>query len=306
MKIDWSSSASKTITLEEFDGRAKQLYDHERPETAWNLRGDLLALANNSQLISELMLKAVRRRVVNSQSSLEQPTYHFLHRCDKYSIRATIWLPESENHNIRNIENNLFAYDYPHNHDFDLLTVNCFGLGYSTEVFEIQENLGFRDSVGKEVDAVHRGRLRLSQGTAFFYEAGRDVHSQIPVESPSVALNFMPNSPTYEGVPQFSFDISSPQRLRINGKPVNKVARVELFGIFLKRISETDLLGDRFSGIVRDIVNSDQASATEISMLADLLRSSEHLGSAISEYDWDNSGYRVISERERNRRTLSA
>ena len=103
-------------------------------------------------------MEALVRRLAESLPS-EQASYYVLYNCPSYSIRATVWLPENGSSEIGILENAVFAYDYPHNHNFDLLTVNCFGPGYETDLYRIAP-LDSSVGSGAMVDAECLGRHR--------------------------------------------------------------------------------------------------------------------------------------------------
>jgi hypothetical protein len=129
------------------------------------------------------------------------------------------------------IENGVFAYDYPHNHTFDLLTTVVMGDGYETDIYTIEE-LPKDTEMGAEVACLFKGRHQLKKGTVFFYEACTDVHVQVPVQSLSVALNFLARSPWMHERSQYAFDILDDRHLRVSGSPLSSDAR-ELLAIRL-------------------------------------------------------------------------
>lgn len=213
----------KAIDIESFSNIAADIYRQDDPETIWKMREPLAALAQNSELLLGEMLRCHRQRSI-SNIVTEQPTYYVIHRTEGWSLRITVWMPESCVESVRVLENMAFAYDYPHDHNFDLLTVTCFGGGYETEVLT-HEGIDSSAKVGDIVNAVSLGRMRLSPGTVFFYEACKDVHIQVPVESITMALNFLPFSPRNNIRPQYAFKVQDPHHLEILGSPLSHEQR---------------------------------------------------------------------------------
>lgn len=207
------------IDIADFSSIVSDIYVQDDPETIWALREPLAALARNQELLLSEMLRCHDERVERSLIT-EQPTYFIIRDEPGWSLRITIWLPESRTDGIRAIENYAFAYDYPHDHNFDLLTTTLFGEGYETEVFE---HLGIPSDVkvGDIVEAVSLGRRQLTPGTVFFYEGCKDVHIQTPVNSITLALNFLPHSPLNRGRAQYAYAIKENDQLEILGSPLS-------------------------------------------------------------------------------------
>ncbi|MDE1467680.1 hypothetical protein [Aurantiacibacter sp. D1-12] len=218
MRVD-NVGSLPPIDIEEFSRIVSERYVQGDPETIWALREPLAALAQNTNLMFSKMLESLEAR--NGKALVtDQPTYHMLHRTKGWSLRLTIWMPESANKDVRILENNVFAYDYPHDHNFDLLTTNVAGVGYETDVLE-HGGIDPGSDVGDIVDATPLGRKRLSPGTVFLYEGCKDVHSQVPVDSITLALNFIPYSPANSARSQYSYRITDEEKLEILGSPLS-------------------------------------------------------------------------------------
>lgn len=207
------------IDIDEFSRIVSNVYVQDDPETIWALREPLAALARNQELLLGEMLRCHDERVERSLVT-EQPTYFMIKSEQDWSLRITIWMPESQTDGIRALENYAFAYDYPHDHNFDLLTTTFFGEGYETEAFE---HLGVAPDakVGDLVAAVSLGRRQLTPGTVFFYEACKDVHIQTPVDSITLALNFLPSSPRNRRRAQYAYAVRGNEQLEILGSPLS-------------------------------------------------------------------------------------
>lgn len=223
MKLERHQHLPQPIEIQEFAAIADRTYRPENPSSAWAVRDALLALAQNKEAIWHLLAAAVEEWLQQNLPA-EQASYYILYRGRTYSIRATIWLPESRVSEMAKLQNGVFAYDYPHNHNFDLVTVGCFGPGYETDIYSIGA-LDSQTRVGDLVDAEFLGRHRLSPGTVLFYEAFDDVHIQVPVDELSVALNFLPRSPLHRERPQHAFEVVGPNTLRVSGTPLCEEAR---------------------------------------------------------------------------------
>jgi hypothetical protein len=220
--------ASKIIDVAQFVRLAEDIYDPAVPSTIWDMRQHLVALARNEEVILQSMKRALNVRMLEALT-VDQPTYYIIHRSPLFTLRLTVWLPEHHNAQIRKLENGILAYDYPHNHNFDLLTTTCLGEGYSTEIHNIRD-LRPGAQIGDIFEADRVGEVQLHPGSALWYEAGSDVHNQIPVTAMTVALNFLPASSRYNAIPQYAFEVLKGARLRVSGVPLSPRVR-ELSGI---------------------------------------------------------------------------
>lgn len=123
-----------------------------------------------------------------------------LHACSRYFIRANVWKP------ISALEESIegFRYDICHDHNFDILTIGYFGPGYRARMYEYEENevVGL---LGERINMIPKGEITLSKNRVFLYRAKKDIHIQLPPESLSISLNFIPrNRRILE--PQFQLD----------------------------------------------------------------------------------------------------
>lgn len=220
--------ASRIIDVAQFVRLTEDIYDPSIPSTIWDMRQHLVELARNEDMILKSMKSALDRRMLETLT-VDQPTYYIIHQSRLFTLRLTVWLPEHHNAQIRKLENGILAYDYPHNHNFDLLTTTCLGEGYSTEIHNVLD-LRPGAEIGDIFEADYVGEFQLHPGSVLWYEAGSDVHNQIPVTAITVALNFLPASSRYNSIPQYAFEVLEGSRLRVSGVPLSPRVR-ELSGI---------------------------------------------------------------------------
>jgi hypothetical protein len=221
MRIDSVSHVTEPIGLEHFLEAAAD-FDPYDPKSIWNMREPLAALALNREWIFSAVADSLRTRL-RSPWAREQPSYFLLHTCATFGLRANIWLPERQgSHNL--LENAAFSYDFPHDHNFDILTVTCFGVGYETEIYSYEE-LPADIAVGDVIDVIPLGRRRISPGTVFLYEACRDVHTQLPVDEITITLNFLPLRTQDHARSQLIFEVLDDEHLRVMGVPLSPEGR---------------------------------------------------------------------------------
>ncbi len=270
MKLEIAKRVPAPIAIEEFIEIANELYNPCNPASAWDMRWPLLALAQNRETIFELICKSIEARL-NENLQTEQASYYVLYNEEHFSLRATVWMPELDTSELSIIQGSTFAYDFPHNHDFDLITVNCFGPGYETDIYEINP-LGRHAKVGDCVDAYYTGRTQLAPGAMLSYEAFKDVHIQVPTEEISMALNFLPRSEMHRGRTQHAFDVLSNNRLRINGILLSEESRELWVARLLAKLSFAGY--DVENGLRR--IYSDRASSSVGQFVRSILRDHDH------------------------------
>jgi hypothetical protein len=223
MRIDSIPRATEPISLAQFLEAAASL-DPYRVESVWAMREPLAALAQNREWIFSAIADELRRRM-RSPWAREQPSYFVLHMDRSFGLRANIWMPERIRGGRANIlENAAFSYDFPHDHNFDILTATCFGSGYQTEIYSYDE-LPAAVGVGDEISVDYLGRHRISPGLVFLYEANRDVHTQLPVDEITVTLNLLPFRREDHTKPQLIFEVIDNHRLRVVGVPLSPEGR---------------------------------------------------------------------------------
>jgi hypothetical protein len=104
-------------------------------------------------------------------------------------LRANLW-PASSNEFPADWEKSLFAYDMPHDHTSDFLTVGYWGPGYETEIYEYDPDavIGYD---GESVDLTFLEKTRLTEGKVMYYRGNRDVHRQIIPREFSISINLL-------------------------------------------------------------------------------------------------------------------
>lgn len=121
-----------------------------------------------------------------------------------FFIRANFW-PSRDDYAFRASGQAAFAYELPHDYNFDFLTVGYFGPGYASDYYEFLYET-FEGIVGEKANLRFIERSRLDPGKLMHYRAHRDVHSQLPPQSLSVSLNIMHAGGAQGWLDQYRFD----------------------------------------------------------------------------------------------------
>jgi hypothetical protein len=222
MQIETDAPRETKISLEEFIA-ASRAFDPRDRDSIWEMRAPLAALANNQEWVLSSVRECLMSRLT-SPWAREQPSYFVLHTTPTFGLRANIWLPERQRDRGTILENAAFSYDYPHDHNFDILSATSFGPGYDTDIYTYD---AVPDAVapGDVIDVRSLGRRRLGPGTVFLYEACRDVHTQLPVEDITITLNFLPLRREDHAKPQLIFEVIDETKLRVLGVPLSPEGR---------------------------------------------------------------------------------
>jgi hypothetical protein len=139
----------------------------------------------------------------------------------EFFLRANIW-PSRDEHLYRASGGGAFAYELPHDHDFDFLTYGYFGPGYWSDYWEYDYE-AVAGAVGEPAGLRFMGRSRLEQGKLMHYRAHCDVHSQLPPDSLSVSLNVMHASGAQGWLDQYRFDVEAGTIAGVVGTPASQV-----------------------------------------------------------------------------------
>ena len=116
-----------------------------------------------------------------------------------FLVRAPIWVPSNSLVNDR-----MYAYGQAHDHDFDLLTIGYLGKGYVTETYQYDFD-SVSGEIGERVEVRNKETYRLSQGSALFLKANKDIHVQFPPEEICMSLNLIQTS--NKSNKQYLFDL---------------------------------------------------------------------------------------------------
>lgn len=140
--------------------------------------------ANRMAVVSSICSELVNPGAFQHKNDLQAPTF-IIYRDDRITLRLVLWLPLQGRFGKAP-----FSYEEPHDHNFDFWTVNFFGNGYRTRLYEYAYDKvsGFNDEA---VTLTCCGDAVLSPGKMMFYTRSKDVHIQYPPDDLSVSLNLI-------------------------------------------------------------------------------------------------------------------
>lgn len=167
----------------------------------------LRRLANNRTFLADMLLDELKQGVdVAEDASSYGPQVVMLSGLgQEYYMRANFW-PSATEHMFRASGPAAFAYELPHDHNFDFLTVGYFGPGYSSDYYEYDYDK-VAGAIGEKAGLRFIERSTLDPGKLMHYRAHLDVHSQLPPASLSVSLNIMHANGAQGLLDQYRFDV---------------------------------------------------------------------------------------------------
>jgi hypothetical protein len=201
MAIVVQCNPKSSVSFEEFLDYLHAKVDGSNRESLLQASEMLIRLSMNQEFLGKCLLETLRHGL---QEGFDRASRIFVLAHGKNCIiRALVWEPLPDG-----VAGNQFFYEIPHDHDFDFLTVCCTEPGLSSEVFQY-DNSSIDGVRGEAVSIERQGLITLRKGVAVFFEAGKDIHIQLPPKSLCVTLNIMGRK-RVERSP-FWFDVNSGQ-----------------------------------------------------------------------------------------------
>ena len=192
------AATEESISLDDYVAHIKSNVDLSSIESIVNSAKELKMLSNNRSFVSDFLKSELDNLDVFQENNSYSPQSFLFYTDENFVIRMNVWPTASEVKDPK-----LFAYELPHDHNFDFLTVGVSGSGYATEIWQYDYN-SVQGEAGEIVKMNYQGRLLLSPGTVHFYRKSFDIHAQFPPDEFSVSLNLM--IPNHNSTQQFIFD----------------------------------------------------------------------------------------------------
>ncbi|MDC9596773.1 hypothetical protein [Xenorhabdus anantnagensis] len=141
--------------------------------------------ANKEEIISFICSDLRDPTQFQKENDMQAPTY-LIYKDKRISIRMVVWLPLKNQFDFVPL-----PYGKAHDHDFDFWTVNFFGNGYKTSLYDYNDN-DINGTEGESVTLNFSGdRMLSSTGNVMFYRRNKDVHIQYPPKDFCVSLNLI-------------------------------------------------------------------------------------------------------------------
>jgi len=171
--------------------------------------GWLARLNGNRDFLAEIMLAELKDATGSQEAASDYGAQVVMLSPlgGEYFMRANFW-PSRDEHSFRASGQRAFAYELPHDHNFDFLTVGYFGPGYVSDYYEY-DYAAVAGLVGEQAGLRFVERSTLDPGKVMHYRAHLDVHSQLPPAALSVSINIMHAGGGQGWLDQYRFDPAS-------------------------------------------------------------------------------------------------
>ena len=166
----------------------------------------------NRNLIKDHIISGLKNGLISFESKNRYtPPSIILYDSEEYLLRANLWrsVEEYESSDIN-------LYGLAHDHNFDFLTLNFYGPGYTSKMYTYDYN-SISGNINEEVKLKENGVLSLKESEMYFYRKNYDVHSQLPPKSDSITINLMAKFNSYDESKQYIFDTNNNTISKIYG-----------------------------------------------------------------------------------------
>lgn len=217
MAISTFHVATSPIDLDEFLDYVEASIDVRAADSMVEAAHMLERLAQNKKLLIDVYNTELKDFHDRKAGAAYSPSSAILGKGRKknFIVRANLWPPLSDTPG-KSIEQEMFSYNLAHDHNFDFLTANYFGPGYSTDIWEYDGPGDISGYEGEPVNVRFVERTTLHSGKQLLYRRCKDIHIQYPPTDFSASINLM--APTDEDIitDQFVFDL---ERRLLKGHP---------------------------------------------------------------------------------------
>jgi hypothetical protein len=228
MAIHYNIDDDKIISLDEYQDFVFSNVNHEDAESIQESAYMLKRLSNNRTFLTDFVTEQLKQYKIFKGGDFYTPNVFHLRGNERFLIRANVWKPAAIDEQRRKLEDPLFSFNMPHDHNFNFLTAGYFGPGYETEIYEYNRSK-VKGEIGEKVEIRFLEKVNLNQGELIFFRAGKDIHTQLHPKSMSISLNLLVY---HDGVflnDQFYFDTKKSEITGYSGS--NNCGRVNLFEI---------------------------------------------------------------------------
>ncbi|MDE2148697.1 MAG: hypothetical protein KGJ55_02445 [Gammaproteobacteria bacterium] len=203
MAVTLAVDRDDVVGLDEFIDFVNREVDLRDRDSLLGAAPRLRALANDRGLVARRLNALVENLFTGEVSPSAQSI--FLGAGEGFYVRANLW-PSNADISAGRIYQDRFSYHIAHDHNYDFLTVNHFGPGYRTDIYDY-DFAALAGHPGEPVQMRFLETVHFRSGMVMLYRASQDLHVQYPPEDFSISLNLMVAGPEVRLRDQLFFDL---------------------------------------------------------------------------------------------------
>jgi hypothetical protein len=168
-------------------------------------------LSNNKSLLDKIIISTLKDfgGGIQQANVYTDATFILAMPSEKpFFVRANVWKTPQLRNGSPDWENQHYSYLFPHDHNFDFMTVGYHGSGYRTEIYEYDYDK-IAGLPGESISLKFLEDTRLEKGKVIFFRKSKDLHIQYPPETLSISLNLMPRNDGKSMRQQYEFDLKT-------------------------------------------------------------------------------------------------
>ena len=188
MAYSYNLNTDKSISFEDFIDTVSVTIDPRDINTLIDCVEPIQRLSNNPDFLIDKVNGELNDFLEFQKHNVHSAQTIALHQGDNFYVRVNAW-PKSIVEN--EWQDKLYANLEAHDHNFDFLTVGYFGNGYTTDIWEYDNEaiIGYQ---GEKVEMTFLEETSLPKGKAMIYRKSKDIHTQFPAKDYSLSINIMP------------------------------------------------------------------------------------------------------------------
>lgn len=182
---------SNVISYDEYVEYLTDHVDFDDQQSIINSSYMMQSLCRNTDWFYSLLNGYLQKQNPYETSDNPYPSNSIVVKNDdpRYVLRINIWFPDSTKYSDE-AKKILFAVNFPHDHDFDLLTTGLYGDGYTSD-FYLYDSKDAELSLNESVKIVKKQKYKLSSGSTLFMAANKDIHDQTLPQNISASFNLL-------------------------------------------------------------------------------------------------------------------
>ncbi|GLU57009.1 hypothetical protein [Dyadobacter frigoris] len=208
MAYSFDLNTSNSISFDDFTDFVAKTIIPDKTGSLLECVEKFQMLSNNEEFLLNLLHEQLEDIYAFQKHSFHSAHTLMLYKGKNFYIRANGWPPASNSDGAKDWQDEMYHYLMAHDHNFSFLTVGYLGQGYSTEMWEYDNNnvIGY---VGEKVEMEFLEKTTLPKGKAMLYRASKDIHVQLPSQDYSMSLNIMPLTNEIVRREQFWFNLKN-------------------------------------------------------------------------------------------------